>query len=262
MSEIIPGALGIASHREGVDTLALGDYSHSEGDKTQAQGKSSHAEGTSTASIGDSSHAEGLGTISKNDNQHVQGSYNVGLSDDTIHEVGIGIDDLNRKNAFEVFVDGQVKVPEQTFTDQFNGDGTNVSTVEYSHRKEYSIVKVADGTEMTLDIKREINFIINISNDLKLKRPINMVSGQSGSIILNNVTTDDITLSFDDYWVSSNVNVKTFTSDYGVMILEYKVIDENNIYYNLGNEFTTHLPIQLGSGNYLTINANGDPLLT
>lgn len=59
------------------------------------------------------SHAEGHGTIARNEAQHVQGKYNIPTLD-TIHETGIGTDDTNRANAFEIYTDGRVHAPELT----------------------------------------------------------------------------------------------------------------------------------------------------
>jgi hypothetical protein len=47
---------------------------------------------------------------------HAAGRYNVGTSNDTIHETGIGTDtgDAYRKNAFEIYTDGTLTAPEAT----------------------------------------------------------------------------------------------------------------------------------------------------
>jgi hypothetical protein len=42
--------------------------------------------------------------------------FNVGTSSDTIHETGIGTGWDDRKNAFEIYIDGKVVAPELTTT--------------------------------------------------------------------------------------------------------------------------------------------------
>ncbi len=104
------------SHAEGSNTTASGNSSHSEGEDTTASGEASHVEGHMTIASGNWSHAEGLNTIALNIASHAQGKYNVGTATDTIHETGIGADDTNRANAFEIYTDGTLTAPECTNT--------------------------------------------------------------------------------------------------------------------------------------------------
>ena len=114
-------AIGNYSHAEGSKTNATGNYSHAEGNSTRAVGGSSHAEGWSTEALGSYSHAEGCGTTARNTNEHAEGAYNVSNSPSistlvpepgyiesvtTIHSVGIGTSDSDRKNAHEIMADG------------------------------------------------------------------------------------------------------------------------------------------------------------
>jgi len=107
-------AEGYASHAEGSSNVAEGAYSHAEGSCTCSTGAESHTEGNATHAIGYGSHAEGVYTIAQNAASHAEGKYNVGTSTDTIHETGIGTDDYNRKNAFEIYTDGRLVAPELT----------------------------------------------------------------------------------------------------------------------------------------------------
>ena len=102
-------ALGDNSHSEGGDTIAYADYSHAEGNNTHAYGKSSHTEGGGTRTDGEFSHAEGFNTIAGYDHQHVSGRYNDNKAN-TLFEVGNGVDENNRSNAFEVYQNGIVMV--------------------------------------------------------------------------------------------------------------------------------------------------------
>jgi len=108
-------ASGVSSHAEGYKTESGGIYSHAEGNVTTAEGYGSHSEGGLTKASGYYSHAEGYFTIAQNDHMHVEGKYNVGTATDTIHETGIGADG-DKKNAFEIYIDGKVVAPELTTT--------------------------------------------------------------------------------------------------------------------------------------------------
>jgi len=76
-----------------------------------ASGNASFTIGRATSARADAAAAIGLGTISKNINMFSSGQYNVGLSNDTIFEIGIGTIN-NRKNAFEIYTDGRILAPE------------------------------------------------------------------------------------------------------------------------------------------------------
>ncbi len=102
------------------------DFSNSLASSTTAgaTGTSSFAEGVGVQASGLGSHAEGDHTVAPNDYMHAAGKFNIGTSTDTIHETGIGIDDANRKNAFEIYTDGKIYAPELTTT-LINDAGTS-----------------------------------------------------------------------------------------------------------------------------------------
>ena len=110
-----------ATHAEGLNTTASGPSAHAEGEKTVASEDCSHAEGYNckTYEGAGSSHVEGSGTEVRNSREHAQGSYNKShtLSDNhgfnndpqkTLHSVGMGTGNSNRKNAFEIMQNGLV----------------------------------------------------------------------------------------------------------------------------------------------------------
>lgn len=104
-------AIGVGSHVEGGGSKAIGDYSHVEGGICIASEKYSHAEGIKTIASGYSSHAEGNYTNATNKAEHAQGTYNksnTGETSDlqTIHSIGIGSSENDRKNAVEVMGNG------------------------------------------------------------------------------------------------------------------------------------------------------------
>ena len=112
-------AKGNSSHSEGWNTEAKGDYSHAEGRGCVAEGSPSHAEGQYTQALGHESHSEGSGsiargigshsegiyTVAENIGEHAEGKYNKSNTN-TIHSVGIGTADNDRKNAFEILSNG------------------------------------------------------------------------------------------------------------------------------------------------------------
>lgn len=97
-------ASGEFTHTEGYLTTATGKYSHSEGHSCSALGLSSHAEGESNTASGDHSHAEGLYTEVVKFCGHVEGKYN--KVTDSIHILGGGASDTDRKNLHEIKDDG------------------------------------------------------------------------------------------------------------------------------------------------------------
>jgi len=109
-------AEGYGSHAEGKTTRSRGFVSHAEGYRTIASGNGSHAEGSYTTANGNASHSEGYGTVAQNDYMHAGGKFNIGTATDTICEIGIGVDDHNTANAFEIYTDGRIVAPELTTT--------------------------------------------------------------------------------------------------------------------------------------------------
>ena len=124
-------SVGDGAHTEGNLTLASGDYSHAEGENTKTIGVSSHAEGLRCESKGiaahaeggdtlansDYSHAEGYSTQTLNFAEHAEGMYNLSNNNEeggpetkTLSSIGIGSDEHNRKNAFEVMENGDVYI--------------------------------------------------------------------------------------------------------------------------------------------------------
>lgn len=96
--------------------LATGNYSHAEGYWTEASGNYSHAEGNWTKASGAYSHAQNDHTLASHANQTAMGKYNRNKSN-TLLEVGNGVDDFARSNAFEVYDDGHAEVKTMGSTD-------------------------------------------------------------------------------------------------------------------------------------------------
>lgn len=96
-----------SSHAEGYGSVALRYGAHAEGWGTKASKSSSHAEGEHTEAEGQASHAEGHYTKTQNQGEHAEGWFNKS-NDRTLHSIGIGYSEKNRKNAFEVMGNGDV----------------------------------------------------------------------------------------------------------------------------------------------------------
>ena len=95
---------------------------------TYNQEKDSFVELNSNIATGTNSHAEGYHTTTTNKAEHAEGKYNQSHEGKTIHSIGIGTTNTNRKNAFEVMQDGSIYV-----YGLGNYDGstlTNVSTLQ------------------------------------------------------------------------------------------------------------------------------------
>lgn len=91
------------------NNIVSGDYAHAEGQYCSANGDASHAEGKGTDVEGHCGHAEGFRTIVENHCEHAEGRYNVS-NIGTLHSIGIGTSESNRRNALEVMDDGRVYV--------------------------------------------------------------------------------------------------------------------------------------------------------
>lgn len=99
-------ASGLFAHAEGTGGTADGFCAHVEGNGNTAA-DTAHAEGYQTKARGTCSHTEGAHTLTENDCEHAQGHYNRS-NDGTLHSVGIGTSETDRKNAVEVMDDGRI----------------------------------------------------------------------------------------------------------------------------------------------------------
>ena len=75
-----------------------------------ASGQTSHSEGYKTVAEGHHSHAEGTCTETKNGEEHAEDKFNLSHVGNTIHSIGIGASESDRKNAVEVLYNGKVYV--------------------------------------------------------------------------------------------------------------------------------------------------------
>ena len=186
-------ASGKHSHAEGISTYAFMEASHAEGKNAYASGMYSHAEGEETNSTGKASHAEGLGTFSQNDYMHAAGKYNIGTSNETIHETGIGTDDTNKKNAFEIYLDGKVVTPEFT-KDLIKSESTGKALVT----REFTEVLRKDLTGTEIDWKFTTEYVKEITADTTFT-DINLPLGGKTEIMVLHLKGDFV-IEFPSYW--------------------------------------------------------------
>jgi len=145
-------ASGMASHAEGLGCKAKISYAHAEGYYVTAgdtnTGYASHAEGFHTTATGDAAHAEGGYTTASGKASHASGYYTTAAQDyqavfgrfnsnktDTIFEIGIGINDTNRWNAFDVYIDGTATLDHTTSSEIDSRGLKAITTIEWVQNK-------------------------------------------------------------------------------------------------------------------------------
>lgn len=156
--------IGEATHTEGRENKAIEDYSHAEGYLNISAGKYSHtegmgnialhaahAEGINTKAIGEASHTGGISTNANQVAQTAIGKFN-NNKETTLFEIGNGIDDANRSNAFEVYNDGHGELQTQgtsdnsivinkTLIDELNKVNEKVAILESTIQKILNMVQ-------------------------------------------------------------------------------------------------------------------------
>lgn len=121
---------GINSIFQKGSNKASGTFSSAFGNDTNASGLYTHAEGLQTEAKGIASHAEGHKTITENRAEHAEGTFNLPIKDKTIHTVGIGTSDTDRKNAHEIHLDGKHYIYGIGGYDGTNSQTEGVKTVQ------------------------------------------------------------------------------------------------------------------------------------
>jgi hypothetical protein len=215
------GATGNYSFASGYKTSASGKYSASFNFSTQAQQDYSMAVGYCTDAIGLGSFSEGNHTRAQNDYMHAEGKFNIGTATDTIHEIGIGTSDIDRKNAFEAFLDGKLVAPELSIDliNDINTPGRVLVTREWVR----SLVRnpiVLPNYPYRVGAAGQSTFYIP-NADVKLSNSIVYVDGFK-------VPSDDYTISAS----GSGVNIEL---DYD--LIQYQefilyIFGDENILYN------------------------------
>ncbi len=157
----------------GQDAIDL-SYSDSSSSTKGATGDISFSKGYNTTAQGDYSHAEGFGTIAINTAQHVQGRFNIGTANNTIYEIGIGLNAGSRANALEVYNDGRIYAPELTIAKQDNQ--RSLITREYL---ENSLSTLSGYIKSDGTIPMDIGYVPINNQDVVTKAYSDMVDGGS-----------------------------------------------------------------------------------
>lgn len=105
----------------GHSCIASGDYSYAKGHQSVASGVYSHADGWKIKVTGNYAYASGCDTIASQMYQHVCGEFNNNKST-TLFEIGNGIADTARSNAFEVYSDGTISQDDGTTKFKFTSN--------------------------------------------------------------------------------------------------------------------------------------------
>ena len=108
-------ALGAYAYALGMFSVAIGEVPWAGGESAVALGRHLYANGTVSAAFGEETSAGAyacfvIGRYNKNDDVSPTGATNWN-SGDPIFEIGIGSDELNRKNALTVKNDGTIIIP-------------------------------------------------------------------------------------------------------------------------------------------------------
>lgn len=142
-------ALSSGSHAEGILCMTRSSAAHAEGISTYAGGLASHAEGQYSSAMSQSSHVEGEHNYARNKAEHAEGQWNNSIQSDdasiqTIHTIGIGTSESDRKNAHEVKGNGDtyiVGVGGFDGTNAENGSTKSIQEVLSNVKGEISIAK-------------------------------------------------------------------------------------------------------------------------
>jgi len=225
-------AEGCYSHAEGYSSHAEGCISHAEGHYTIASGKSSHAENGCTTASGNNSHAEGYYTISQNEYQHSAGMYNIGTSTETIHETGIGVDNSNRKNAFEIYTNGTLTAPESTITNINNRGDKSLTTKEYVDSNISTLPGYGESggniTAADIDLLNGNIWYKTITADITFTFT-NTHSLTGFTLVLTNAGSYNITWPTSVKWPGGNIP----TLSTGIDVLSFTTIDGGSSWFGM-----------------------------
>jgi hypothetical protein len=137
-------ASGLASHAEGLDSIASNTASHAEGNNTTASGASSHAEGGQTTASGPYSHAEGLSSTASGLASHAEGDSTT-ASGPYSHAEGLS----STASGLASHAEGANTTASGDWS-HAEGGGTNASN-SYSHAAGYRAKAIHDGSRVMSD---------------------------------------------------------------------------------------------------------------
>lgn len=216
---------GVNNHAEGQGTACYSSCGHAEGMNTSSAARSAHSEGEKTVAGGVASHAEGIGTATAVEAGHVEGKYNAAT--DSIHIVGGGTSNDDRKNLHEIKSDGKQYVIGVGGYNGTNRDSaTDLATIIGEFKAPYIIGFISYASTPTDDKLPELlGKPSDIRNAVQDGRPILMV---------NSTFSTPVTV------YCSGTASMTFTWTYcGTSTTGTKIISMRVSYNNTDDTFTT-----------------------
>lgn len=203
---------GVNNHVEGQGNTCNGSCNHAEGRNTKTFGVGSHSEGDGTIAGGNASHAEGIGTATAVVAGHVEGKYNAVT--DSVHIIGGGTSESNRKNLHEIKSDGSqymIGVGGYDGTNRNNSKSVQESLTELSNKAagvNYATCETASNTaEKKVSVTGLTSLTIGIRLIIKMT---NANSANNATLNINSLGTkplyyDNTRATNDNSWESGEV---------------------------------------------------------
>jgi len=256
---------GTTNSRSYAEASGIGSWTHGYG--TSADTYLGFAHGFNSHAKADYSFVSGRNVDAYVKDQKVMGVYNL-RNDDAAFIYGLGdvpSDSLiEARNGFEIFFDGRIKSPMQTFAQIKDlSNDKSLTTREYVHNKELSNTKVGN---VYMDLLLEQNYDTMMTADMEVSLPINVDAGRNGFITFRQ---DDqnfgnvITKWASPFHFQDGLILQPNLGRNMVTTFEYKVMNEDNILVSKVSEYREHLPLQADEFGLddLAINTTGDLLL-
>jgi len=178
-------AFGTSAVSLGTDTQATAQYSFAHGSGSQATNNSAEAGGNSTLASGNSSVAKGIGNIARSVGEFSVGQYGTDYTPvnantatnttDRVFNLGNGLSDIARSDAFTVFKNGAVKLFAGALTAITNGVAGFFTFNSADSNRPY----IHNGTEW-----KGLAYLDDITGGA-----VDSVNGQTGVVVLD---SDDI----------------------------------------------------------------------
>ena len=252
---------GTNSHVEGNRSEVWSDDSHAEGYNSKAYGENSHAECRQTVAEGRNSHTEGDNTIARNTSEHAQGQYNksnkvsetFGDSGNTIHSIGIGTSDADRKNAVEVMQDGRVFIKDVGSYLGNNATETNIkdlaTVINEKTSKAFSNIKVGSTIlsavgDDTVELTAGANVTL-LADPVEKKIAIHASGGGGGGTTQIQADWNQTDATQLDYIKNKPTKVSDFENDAGYVSSA-----------NISNKADKAIPAS--SGNFASLDSTGN----
>ena len=181
---------------------------------------------------GEYSHAEGKGTITNNEAEHAEGKYNKS-NINTIHSVGIGTSDTDRKNAIEVVQNGDVYI---------NGIGGYNGTNTTNSKHLATILSTVDTSDNNTFI---VENVLDVEGNTTLKGTlqVNGSTNLNGNVTLGDTQTDVIT-------VNGNTAIK------GTLGVENNTTIDKNLTVNGATNLNGNVTLGDDQTDVITVNGN------